>query len=103
MWGNTTDCQRKRVVPNSLNQQQQQLDFAYSPGSASGVSSNVGLPNSKEKICCYCGKECNCNADLQRHLRTHTGEKPYQCSYCDFKCATSSNLYRHWRRHITYA
>lgn len=45
--------------------------------------------------CKYCHKEFPRSANLIRHLRTHTGEQPYNCHKCDRSFSISSNLQRH--------
>lgn len=53
-------------------------------------------------ICEVCPKEFNDKTTLERHKRTHTGEKPYLCTYlnCGKAFADATNLKRHEGTHL---
>ncbi|XP_032733352.1 transcription factor HIVEP3 isoform X2 [Lontra canadensis] len=50
-------------------------------------------------ICQYCSRPCAKPSVLQKHIRSHTGERPYPCGPCGFSFKTKSNLYKHRKSH----
>ncbi|XP_059366331.1 transcription factor HIVEP3-like [Carassius carassius] len=50
-------------------------------------------------LCSYCGRACAKPSVLQKHIRSHTGERPYPCAPCGFSFKTKSNLYKHRKSH----
>ncbi|NWI93671.1 ZN835 protein, partial [Pitta sordida] len=50
--------------------------------------------------CAECTYTTYVLSNLELHIRTHTGEKPYSCSVCQMKFRTSSHLRRHRVTHF---
>ncbi|XP_032997965.1 zinc finger protein 850-like [Lacerta agilis] len=59
---------------------------------------SVHLPHMGKK-CPVCGKTFQDDSSLNKHCRTHTGEKPYQCLECGKSFSGSGKLTRHKRSH----
>ncbi|XP_038051421.1 zinc finger protein 40-like isoform X2 [Patiria miniata] len=92
---------------------QEQINYsAYRPrknSTRSNASDSADDPTAKDlqkcckkpgrHVCQFCGRRCTKPSVLKKHIRSHTGERPYPCSPCGFSFKTKSNLYKHCKTH----
>lgn len=52
------------------------------------------------QTCFQCHKTFKCAAQLQMHIRTHTGDRPFLCTYCPRRFAQKHNLSIHLRGNL---
>ncbi|XP_024135551.1 ras-responsive element-binding protein 1 isoform X2 [Oryzias melastigma] len=72
---------------------------ASEPKSAEGGEAAGGRVDKRKKICSVCGKRFWSLQDLTRHMRSHTGERPYKCQTCERTFTLKHSLVRHQRIH----
>ncbi len=51
-----------------------------------------------ERECAECGQRFHDAQHRRRHLRIHTGERPFQCFYCDYRTNRTWSLKSHCMR-----
>lgn len=78
------------------------LHLAGGPQSPPGLHLVASTPSTKPKsagkhMCPHCGRDCMKPSVLEKHIRCHTGERPYPCTTCGVSFKTQSNLYKHRR------
>uniref|UniRef100_W5MFT2 Zinc finger and BTB domain-containing protein 7A n=1 Tax=Lepisosteus oculatus TaxID=7918 RepID=W5MFT2_LEPOC len=70
------------------------------PGGAAGGAGGEKKMRSKAfQKCPICSKVIQGAGKLPRHIRTHTGEKPYECAICKVRFTRQDKLKVHMRKH----
>ncbi|XP_047205242.1 ras-responsive element-binding protein 1 isoform X4 [Girardinichthys multiradiatus] len=73
---------------------------ASEPKNMEGGEVVGGRVDKRKKICTECGKRFWSLQDLTRHMRSHTGERPYKCQTCERTFTLKHSLVRHQRIHL---
>lgn len=82
--GGIVDQSRVNESPSSIGNN--------SNSSGGGTNNNIG-----RNVCQYCNLNCTKPSVLEKHIRSHTNERPFPCVPCGFAFKTKSNLYKHCR------
>ncbi|XP_051948536.1 zinc finger protein 40-like isoform X2 [Xyrauchen texanus] len=96
------------TVPNSIqvpvtpgfNPVQMTTVVNFGMSQVPDISAKEQKPKKQGKyVCEYCKRACAKPSVLLKHIRSHTGERPYPCVTCGFSFKTKSNLYKHKKSH----
>ncbi|XP_046801391.1 zinc finger protein 236 [Lucilia cuprina] len=55
--------------------------------------------SNRKVICAFCMRRFWSTEDLRRHMRTHSGERPFQCEICFRKFTLKHSMLRHMKKH----
>lgn len=51
-----------------------------------------------ELLCPICGRASSRRDNLERHIRSHLGDKPFKCPFCSFRSQLKWNMKSHIER-----
>ncbi|XP_042890864.1 zinc finger protein 513-like [Penaeus japonicus] len=77
-------------------------DEGYQRASAEGRREIVvdgGNGEMRSYECCFCSYRSFKRFNYERHMRTHTGERPYSCPHCPYRATRKISVDQHMIRH----
>ncbi|KAF8566525.1 hypothetical protein P879_05864 [Paragonimus westermani] len=71
------------------------------PSTSNSPAPKSGLTGDMRYVsCCICLHRFGSHQDLQRHMRSHTGERPFVCPDCGKEFSLKHSMHRHYRVHV---
>lgn len=89
---------------NALVSAVENLPYSIDDGEVEAGTGEDSMKNGTADVrhvnCCICLHRFGSQQDLQRHMRSHTGERPFVCPDCGKEFSLKHSMHRHYRVHM---